>query len=79
VLTRADELNLVIADLEAVDQTAKRHRHAIDFGRIGFSHHRDAQLWAHRRQGLASEFGRIHDAQLAPGVRQRDEAGVTVW
>jgi hypothetical protein len=79
VLARTDRLHLVIAGLQRVDQAPEGHRDAVDFGRIGFGHHRDAQLRAHRRQGLAGEFDCIHAAQHVRGMRQRDETSVTVW
>ena len=79
MLTRTNQLHLMIAYLQAVDQAAQRHRHAIDLGRIGLGHHRNAQLRVSRRQSLAGEFGCIHGAEHAPGMRQKYEAGVTVW
>ncbi len=78
MLARSDQLHLVIAYLQAVDHAGQRHRHAIDLGRIGLGHHRNAQLRVPRRQSLAGEFGCIHGAEHAPGMRQKNEAGVTV-
>ena len=64
VLARANQLDLVIADLQAIDNAAKRHRHTVHFGRVGFGHHGDAQLGAHRGQGLAGEIGSVHARSL---------------
>jgi hypothetical protein len=72
VLPRTDQLHLVVARLQAAHQAADGHRHAVDFGRIGFRDHRDAQLRPPRRQVLAGEFSCIHGRENAPGVRQPD-------
>jgi hypothetical protein len=43
VLARPDQLHLVLALLQAGNHAADRHRDAVDFRRVGFGDHSDAQ------------------------------------
>ena len=60
-LARADQLHAVAAADQAIDHALERHRDAVDLGRPGLGHQRNAQT---RR--LAQLFGRViersHDA-----------------
>jgi hypothetical protein len=45
----------VIERVQAFDQTRHRHRHAVDFRRVGFGDERDAARAARRGQRLDHE------------------------
>jgi hypothetical protein len=43
VLARADQLHVVIAPVQSFDHARDRHRHTVDFRRIGLGHEGDTQ------------------------------------
>jgi len=49
-LARAHQLHVVLAQAQAFDQARQRHRHAVDFRRIGLGDDRHSQRPARRRE-----------------------------
>ena len=62
---RNGQLDLMVTLLQTRDHAADRHRDAIDFGRVGFGDHRNAQRFTPGRQSLADDRPAIHGAQNA--------------
>ena len=80
-LARADQLHGMAAGLQPGDDAAHRHRHTVDFRRVGFGHHRDTHGTRGGGEILQQEVGGIHAAEAwascATGLLRLDEIYAT--